>query len=299
MSDQIFSTVQIEVNRWRWLPVNCVDSAGNGVGTDVQFAAGTQVTDAQITVRYIKYGQLSYSNYVPDNHTTMLATAAAGGATTIKLSDSSNFPPENGRIQIDPGGGMGGAEFVEYSYNNVSTGELTLTSGLNFTHPSTTTVLRIDWYKPPGGPDGSYLLLFPPSALNTVDLFTYMVTNGAPPGGVLFEPFQNTVDIIDTGATGTLSTPSISTCKLYGFLIDLNGQAVQNSSVSVRLLATPSAISTVAIVDKVISTKTDSNGYFEFTVAQAVTVDVVIPAVGYRRTVVVPNTTFAKLFELA
>ena len=282
MADQIFSTVQIEVNRWRYLPVSCtVPATGAGL-------AG--VVTADVTVSYIKYGQLAFTAYVPDAHTTTLAVDAALGATTIQLTDSSNFPPENGRIYISA------AEYADYSYNNVSTGQLVLTTGLAGAHLAAVTVRRIDWIEPVGTMAGNYLLSFPPSILDTVDLFTYQITPTAPPQ---FDPFQNTIDIVDVGATGTLATPSLATCKLYGFLLDVAGNAIQNSVVSARLLGTPALTGSSAVSDSIVSAKTDTSGYFELVVAQGMTVDVIIPDAGYRRTIVVPSTTLAKLFEIA
>ena len=58
-------------------------------------------------------------------------------------------------------------------------------------------------------------------------------------------------------------------------------------------------MSNAGIYDVIVSTKTDTNGYFEINVLQQATVDVVIADIGYRRTVTVPSTTLAKLFELS
>ena len=300
MADQVFSTIQIPVNQWRWLPVTCVDSTGSAV---------TGVTATNVEVSFIRSGELSVTKYVDtggfDSTKSNIVGNFATGVTTIKLLDSSSFPPENGKIVINPLV-PASIETLEYSYNNVSTGELLLTSPTDNPHNALPIepVERVDWVEVNATvAPGSYLLLLPPTILNKEDIFTYIVTNGSPPPVLpavpLFEPYSNTIDIVGSTDPVTYSTPSVATCKLYGFLVDVGGNAIQNSSISVRLLATPSAISAAAIVDKVVSTKTDANGYFEISVAQSVTVDVVIPAVGYRRTIVVPKTTLVKLFELA
>ena len=306
MADQVFSTVQIEVGRWRWLPVQCVDSSGRGVGTkDAPVGPGLPVLDSQINVSYIKYGQLDYTTYVPDSHDTQFKTLAPVGSTVITLNDSSGFPPRYGRIQLDPLGGGGGSEIFDYEFNDVSTGQITLKSGEStaFEHAAGETVLRIDWVEPDNTVAGNYLLLFTPTELDTTDLFTYQVVNGlappVPPATYLFEPFQNTVDIVDTGDPGTLLAPSLATCKLYGHVLDLQSAAVQNSAISARLLAVPATTNNTGLSDTTVSAKTDANGYFEFAVVQGATIDVVIPDIGYRRTIVVPSTTLAKLFELA
>ena len=85
MADQIFSTIQIPVNQWRWLPVSCIDSTGAGV-TDPAVAAN------QIDVSFIRYGELSttaYSDVMGFDHTTTpLVGNYAIGVSTIKLFDS-------------------------------------------------------------------------------------------------------------------------------------------------------------------------------------------------------------------
>ena len=309
MTDQIFSTIQIEVGRWRWLPVNCVDGTGNGIGTggspppnDVPVPVGS------VYVTYIKYGQLAYTNYVPDDVGTQFKLAASAGDFSFTLNDTSNLPPENGRLSLNPLGGPGVQEFVNYLFNNVTTGEITLdpdvyVTGLSFNHAIGILVDRIDWVEPTGTLPGNYLLLFPPTILDTTDLFTYQVMNGYPPpihpAVALFEPYQNTVDIVDTGDPGTFLPPSVPTCKFYGFVLGLSGAPIANSAISARLLTVPALLNNAAFNDTVISSKTDANGYFEFSVAQGTTVDIVIPDIGYRRTIVVPSTTLAKLFELS
>ena len=294
MPDQVFSTVQIPVNQWRWLPVTCLDSAGNAV---------TTVVATNVDVSFIRSGELSVTQYLPasgfDNTASTVVGGFAAGVTTIKLLDTSSFPPENGKVHLDPLGAGGGAELIEYSYNNVSTGELLLTAPTVNAHGAGETVDRIDWVEVNATvAPGSYLLLLPPTILNKEDVFTYIVTN-LTGGGLTFEPYFNTIDIVGSTDPVTFTTPSIPVCKLYGFVVDLAGAAVANSSISAKLLAVPSMLSNAGFYDTIISSKTDTNGYFELTIAQQATVEVVIADIGYKRTVVVPGTTLAKLFELA
>lgn len=293
MADQIFSTIQIPVNQWRWLPVSCLDVSGNAV---------LDVLATNVDVSFIRSGELSVTQYLPaggfDNTASTVVTAVSG-ATVIKLLDTSSFPPENGKIHVDPLGAGAGAQLIEYSYNNVSTGELTLKEALTNTHVAGTTVDRIDWIQVNKTvAPGSYLILLPPTILSKEDIFTYIVTN-ITGGGATFEPYFNTIDIVGSADPVTFTPPSVQTCKLYGFVLDLAGNPVVNSSISARLLTVPAMLNNAAFDDTVISAKTDANGYFEFSVVQKTTVDVVIPDIGYRRTISVPTTTLAKLFELS
>ena len=300
MSDQIFSTIQIPVNQWRWLPVTCVDSTGSAV---------TGVTASNVEISFIRSGELSVTKYVDtggfDSTASNIVGNFAAGVTTIKLLDSSSFPPENGKIVINPLV-PASIETLEYSYNNVSTGELLLTSPTDNPHNALPIepVERVDWVEVNATvAPGSYLLLLPPTILNKEDVFTYIVTNGSPPpvppAVPLFEPYFNTIDIVGSTDPVTYSTPSVATCKLYGFLVDVGGNAINNSVVSARLLGTPATSGSLAVSDSIVSSKTDANGYFELVAAQGMTVDVIIPVAGYRRTLVVPSTTLAKLFEIA
>ena len=292
MADQVFSTIQIPVNQWRWLPVTCLDSAGNAVKT---------VVAANVDVSFIRSGELSVTQYVAPDFDSTASTVVGNfvaGVTTIKLLDTSNFPPENGKIVINPLV-PASKETLEYSYNNVSTGELLLTAPTVNIHNATEPVERVDWVEVNATvAPGSYLLLLPPTILNKEDVFTYIVTN-LTGGGLTFEPYFNTIDIIGSLDPVTFTPPSLATCKLYGFVVGLSGGAVANTGVSVKLLAVPSTMSNAGIYDVIVSTKTDANGYFEINVLQQATVDVVIADIGYRRTVTVPSTTLAKLFELS
>jgi hypothetical protein len=82
-------------------------------------------------------------------------------------------------------------------------------------------------------------------------------------------------------------------------LLDLSGAAVENEGVYARLLALPALIVGVGVEDRIVSAKTDANGFFQLTLVQGATVDIIIPSTGYRRTIVVPSTTFANLFEIS
>ena len=126
------------------------------------------------------------------------------------------------------------------------------------------TVERVDWVEVDAVvAPGSYLLLLPPTILSKEDIFTYIVTN-LTGGGLTFEPYFNTIDIVGSTDAVTFTPPSLATCKLYGFVLDLQSAAVQNSAISARLLAVPATTNNTGLSDTTVSTKTDVNGYFEF-----------------------------------
>jgi hypothetical protein len=285
--DQIFQTIQIEKGRWRYLPVSCAIS-GEGVA---------DITDDEVTVSYIKYGQLAFGTKSLDEETALLAADVLEDATEINIGVAQSFPPTNGRLQINPVADDP-TDIYDYSEYNSTTGVVTLVGALGKGYLIDAPVLRVDWIEPFGGIDGTYLMLFTPDELDTLDLFTYTVVKSGE--GPLFDPFQSTVDIIDAEPPGTkaLST-SISTCTIEGWVVDISGNAVSNTSVYARLLGTPATGNGFISEDNVVSAKTDINGYFSITVIQGITVDFVIPSTGYRRTVVVPSSTSINLFEIA
>jgi hypothetical protein len=279
------------------LPVTCLGKDGDANAGD----GVTGVIADNLDVSFIRSGELSVTQYAPpdfDGVASNIVGNFAAGVTTIKLVNTSNFPPENGKIVINPSV-PASKETLEYSYNNVTTGELYLKSPTANPHSATETVERVDWVEVNSTvAPGSYLLLLPPSILNKEDIFTYIVTNISGGGGT-FEPYFNTIDIVGSTDPVTFTPPSVQTCKLYGFVLDLAGKPVINSSLSARLLSVPAMLNNAAFEDTVVTAKTDANGYFEISVVQKTTVQVVIPDIGYSRTITVPVTTLAKLFELS
>jgi len=277
------TTVQIEQGRWRYLDARLV-SSGAGVASQ---------TDTHVTVAYKKYGGTSFTTVDLDGTTTTTAADAASGATKLVLTDSSIFPPDFGQIIIDPAGAN---TTVTIKSNDTASNTITLTSALGASVASGKTIELVRWGQVSGPPNGYYSILFNPSDLDTLDQFTYTVTDAA---GTDFDFFERVVDIVPATTAATESKPAVSTCIIKDHILDLSGNAVVNVPVSARLLALPTLVSGVAVEDKVITAKTDANGFFQLTLIQGATVDVVIPAVGYRRTLVVPSSTSANLFEIS
>ena len=112
--------------------------------------------------------------------------------------------------------------------------------------------------------------------------------------------FGQNVEVVPYTGINTSAVPfPPPICTLFGHVVDLQGTAVQNISVYARMLATPVMGYGEAFMDTVVTAKTDSNGFFQVTIAQQTTVEVVIPDIGYKRTIIVPTTTQANVFELA
>jgi len=287
------STVQVEKSRWRYLDAYLTD-AGSGV---------PGIASSVPVVTFKKYGDLVFSEKVVDITgsvpTTTLGLQASAGGTVITVADSSIFPPENGYINIDTGGANEELN-VFFTENNTTTNTLTLSSALANNHVIGEEVRLQMWREITGGPGGPvgypagyYSILFKPSELDTLDIFVYGVT------GAGFDDFSRTIDIVPRERIDSETAPSLSTCLIKGHILNLNGTPMQNISVGARLLSLPETLSGVGVQDQVVSATTDSNGFFQITLAQSATVDVFIPAIGYRRTIVVPSTTLADLFEIS
>ena len=189
---------------------------------------------------------------------------------------------------------------VELSGNVLSTGTLTFQPGLAHDFVAGAKVELVEWYEITDGPDGYYSVLFTPEELDTLDQFLYVMGafGGPPAPGSVIDNFERTIDIIKATSAESEPAPSLSTCIIKDHILDLSGVPLQNIGVSARLLALPAIISNVGVYDEIVSTKTDANGFFQLTLIQGATVDIVIPATGYRRTIVVPSATSANLFEI-
>ena len=279
------ATTKAEKGRFAFLPV--ILGAEN-----VDNSSATAPTT--ITIKYRKHNSLSFTAKTLNGVTTTTSAAASASDTSVTLTDSSSFPPF-GKAYVEN-------ELVEYTANNVSTGTLTLSSGLSNPHNSGVTVTRIDWINlstgiasPDTATEGYYLILFTSSELDTLGTFTY---------SVVYDPGTNevvvrTIDVVAASGVDTESAPSVSACILKDHIVGLDGTPTQNVSVYARLLALPTLASSAGMVDQVVAAKTDANGFFQLSVPQGATLDVTIPAIGYRRTIVVPSATLQNLFEIA
>jgi len=101
-----------------------------------------------------------------------------------------------------------------------------------------------------------------------------------------------------TSAGGSVIGPSAQTCALEDHVIDAQGAPMQNVTVSARILSPPYVVSGAGVSTDVVTTTTDSNGFFSLPVLRGATADVIIPEITYRRTIVVPSAATAELFSI-
>jgi len=279
----IDSTVQIDKGRFAYLDAVLVDATDGTTGE-----AGATASTA--TVRYKKPGDFTLTTKALNTTTTTLSLAAASGATAVTLADSSAFPP-TGKLTITPDGGVESAA-LEYTANNVSSNTITLSAALGTAYVIGGTVKRLDFFEL-GTVDGYYTILFTPSELDTLGPFTYFVEFAGAITSV------RTIDLVIASGVDTEAAPSADVCIVKDHIIGLDGNPAPNISVSARLLSLPMVSQSSGVVDRVVSTKTDTNGFFQLSLLQDATVDITISEIGYRRTILVPCTTLANLFEIA
>lgn len=141
---------------------------------------------------------------------------------------------------------------------------------------------------------GVYNIVFTAADLNTLGTFI-VVVNGA--------LIQQSTTVAQVVVSAPSSLPvSIPTCTITGHIVDLQGFPVFDTVISARVTAFPTTMNFglfgVGFGDSIVSSKTDSNGAFSLALAQNVEVDVTIPAINYRRTLVVPGSASAELFDI-
>ena len=250
------------------IPSGIQTPAGFAAGVDVKFSYATEVT---------------YS--------------VTAGTTGVIVDDSSIFPPGFGRVRLY---NATTSEIIELSSNLESANTLGFKTGLVNPFTAGDKVELIEWYELTSGPVGYYSILFSPGELNTLDQFLYtIITYAGPPlPGVTIDEFERTIDVIRATSVESEAAPALSTCVIKDHIADLSGAPIENVSVSARLLALPTLVSGVGVNNQIVTAVTDTNGFFQMTLIQGATVDVIIPSTGYRRTIVVPSTTSANLFEI-
>lgn len=137
--------------------------------------------------------------------------------------------------------------------------------------------------------DGVYTISFTGAELDTLGSFT-VVVQGA--------DIDQSTTMAQVVAATVVTTPiSIQTCVVTGHVVGPTGEPVQDVAVSAYMLGKPSIEQHVAAVtEDMVSAKTDANGQFFITLIRLADVEVVIPAVNYRRRLVVPNQASVNLF---
>lgn len=149
--------------------------------------------------------------------------------------------------------------------------------------------------------NGIYEILFSGAELNTLGSFIYIAnSNGALPSPAIRQYVGQA--FIQSASTYTPGTISLSTNVLTGNLISLNGDALPNEAVSARVLSAPNILGSApnfgGVGTDIVAVQTDSGGFFALEVLQEAVVDIVIPAVNYRRTLTVPANGTDLLFDI-
>ena len=268
-------TIQVERSRFQWVDVYIVDGAGT---------PETGLLVGNFTVRYKKNNVVAFTTKTLGGISTTVETGVALGVTSIDVVDASVFPLA-GSVTIDPGGGN--EEIVTFTRLPASD-TLTVSTTVN-EHLATETVALVDWVNVGVG---VYSFLFSASELDQVGQFTAVFT---PTAGL---QVVRELDIIYKETLGTDPPSSPLVCRVYGYITDLSGEPLERIGVSARVLALPDILSGLGIQKDTVSSYTDSNGYFTVTIIQGATVDVAIPAINYRRTVLVPASEGVDLFSL-
>tara|TARA_Y100001963_G_scaffold133825_1_gene193823 strand:- start:3622 stop:4251 length:630 start_codon:yes stop_codon:yes gene_type:complete len=112
-------------------------------------------------------------------------------------------------------------------------------------------------------------------------------------------PAADFEQLFQVTAAGGLPSPTMNLCVISDHIVDPAGAALENVGISARVLSVPKILTGAAITTKIVQAFTDSAGYFSLSLIQGVTADVIIPEVGYRRTLIVPSTATANLFSIA
>lgn len=274
-------TIQLKRSQWQWIDVYVVDV--NGVPQ-------TALTVTDFAVRYKKNNAVAFTTKTLLGTTTTVSANALAGVTSLSVADITSFNL-TGNVNIDRGGGN---QELNKAYSNIP-GEDTTIRFPTVTaqpHVATEVVELIDFYEVGVG---VYTFLFSDSELDTVGQFTAAFT----PAGVGLQVVKD-IDIIPAEAVISDPFTAPSMCTIFGYVADIGATALENIGVSARILALPSIVSSsIAIGQDPVAVRTDSNGYFYFDLIQGATVDIVIPATDFRRTIIVPSTDNANLFEIA
>jgi hypothetical protein len=135
---------------------------------------------------------------------------------------------------------------------------------------------------------GVYSIAFTAGELDTLGEFVIKVT------GATVNQF---IGVHDVSADATASTTaSLPVCVISGHILGLEGDPVQNASVSARILSVPSTVGSVGVSTARVGTFTNANGEFFLTLTRLAYVEIIIPETGYKRTITVPNVASANLF---
>lgn len=188
-------------------------------------------------------------------------------------------------LELSAGGAATGLTFSDVTADLKKTGESSFTamtlSGSNFTEIGS----------------GFYELDFAVGDTDTLGNM-YVRISGA--------TIKLSLSVAFVAATAPVNPTTINppnTSELFGFVYGPDAAPVAGASVSVKLLSPPQVLSSsdpegFGVTTNTLTTKTDAEGFFTITVTEGLTVDFAIPALSYRRTLVVPAAN-SNVFDLA
>lgn len=140
---------------------------------------------------------------------------------------------------------------------------------------------------------GEYLIDFSAAELDTLSPPEMVVTVT----GASIDQAWTSVEIVDATVATTAKTPD--TCLISANLNGPDGKPLQNAVLNASLLAGPTVQFGYGISDEPLSELSDANGVVTIELVRLAVYEIIIPRIGYRRTLTVPNQTSASLFELA
>lgn len=123
--------------------------------------------------------------------------------------------------------------------------------------------------------------------------------------GTIYDSYQvSTVDLSGVESRPTeYSLPTAQTgrlCRVYGCVSTAAGVRVPDSSITAKILEYPQSVVSPTFVDKEeVSALSDSQGRFEILLLRGAFVEISVPALCFRRTVLIPDQAEAALVSLA
>lgn len=150
-----------------------------------------------------------------------------------------------------------------------------------------------------GGVDGTFTYIgngFYRVGLNSTDTNTagtlYLQLRGPQ-----IRPALEAVEIVESVPVTPPTVIVPGTTLITGTVVHANGLPASNVSVSARTLSIPTVTGGVAVTTESIFERTDDNGQFILKLVTGSQVDIIIPAVNFRRTITVPASS-ANIFEI-
>ena len=140
--------------------------------------------------------------------------------------------------------------------------------------------------------NGTYQVTVPSSVTDVLGNLFIKVSSPLIKTAISYAYVTNVIPVLPENTPTTADT-----IGLYGYIVGPSNEPLQGVPVSARVLGAPYTIVESAVSISSLTVVTDSNGYFFLTLLEGATVDIFIPAVNFRRTLVVPAVS-SSLFEI-